>query len=676
MSAILLSIVVLLAAAGIAFVNQRSFGRLPRGERLERIRRSPNYRDGQFRNLHPTPQMTSDKGFAGSMWGILFGSKERREPASALPVLKPDLHRLERAEDALVWFGHSSYLLQLDGMRLLVDPVLTDKWPMSLFFSPFKGTDVFSPEDMPDIDCLIVTHDHWDHLDYRTVMQLKERIGRVVCPLGVGEHFEYWGFDSDRIVELDWNESCGLSDGFRIHCLPARHFSGRGLQRNRSLWASFLVESPSRRVYLAGDGGYDAHFAEIGRRFAPIDLAVVENGQYNADWRYIHLMPEKLPEAIRDLRPARVLTVHHSKFALDFKRLMSLLDFVLLPGTGYDDVDGILAAEVQVMNMAQVANVDFVTGEVSSPAIKANITPHGSFRASDGKAVGVEAIVPPQHVDARSYLFNVRIGERNFRCTTDKELTFEAGRRYTFTLTINRAAAGGEVALSPTIEDWTPGTASSEETVEVDPDLDAKVVRDIDGNEYAIVRIGTQQWTGANLRTTHYNDGTPITLLEDQEAWAQCENSEEAAYCLYDNDATNSELYGMLYNWHAANTGKLCPEGWHIPSVEEWKTLSDYLGSNAGAMLKSTSGWSDTWGESKPEYQGTDDYGFTALPGGARKWNQFETLGSKGTWWTTDAVPDYPLSASYARLDASDQILSTGSSWGKETGCSIRCLKD
>ena len=110
------------------------------------------------------------------------------------------------------------------------------------------------------------------------------------------------------------------------------------------------------------------------------------------------------------------------------------------------------------------------------------------------------------------------------------------------------------------------------------------------------MRIGTQQWTGANLRTTHYNDGTPITLLEDQEAWAQCENSEEAAYCLYDNDATNSELYGMLYNWHAANTGKLCPEGWHIPSVEEWKTLSDYLGSNAGAMLKSTSGWSDTSG--------------------------------------------------------------------------------
>ncbi len=316
MSAILLSIVVLLAAAGIAFVNQWSFGRLPRGERLERIRRSPNYRDGQFRNLHPTPQMTSDKGFAGSMWGILFGSKERREPASALPVLKPDLHRLERAEDALVWFGHSSYLLQLDGVRLLVDPVLTDKWPMSLFFSPFKGTDVFSPEDMPDVDCLIVTHDHWDHLDYRTVMQLKERIGRVVCPLGVGSISSIG--DSIPTGSSNWIGTraavCRTGSGSTA-CLRAI-FQGAGCSANRSLWASFLVESPSRRVYLAGDGGYDAHFAEIGRRFAPIDLAVVENGQYNADWRYIHLMPEKLPDAIRDLRPARVLTVHHSKFAL------------------------------------------------------------------------------------------------------------------------------------------------------------------------------------------------------------------------------------------------------------------------------------------------------------------------------------------------------------------------
>lgn len=316
MLVILLSIVVVLAVAVVAFVNQRSFGRLPRGERMERIRRSPNFRDGEFRNLRPTPQMTSDKGFAGSMWAFLFAEKERREPASPLPALKSDLHGLDRGEEVLVWFGHSSYLLQLDGKRFLIDPVFTDEWPMSLFFRPFKGTGVFTPEDMPQIDYLIITHDHWDHLDYRTVMRLKERIGRVICPLGVGEHFEYWGFDPGRLIEMDWNESAPLTAGYTVHCLPARHFSGRGLRRNRSLWASYLVETPSRRVYLAGDGGYDTHFAEIGRRFAPIDLAIVENGQYNTDWRYIHLMPEKLSEAIRDLHPQRVLTVHNSKYAL------------------------------------------------------------------------------------------------------------------------------------------------------------------------------------------------------------------------------------------------------------------------------------------------------------------------------------------------------------------------
>ena len=397
---------------------------------------------------------------------------------------------------------------------------------------------------------------------------------------------------------------------------------------------------------------------------------------------------------------------------LDFKRLMSLLDFVLLPGTGYDDVDGILAAEVQVMNMAQVANVDFVTGEVSSPAIKANITPHGSFRASDGKAVGVEAIVPPQHIDARSYLFNVRIGERNFRCTTDKELTFEAGRRYTFTLTINRAAAGGEVALSPTIEDWTPGTASSEETVEVDPDLDAKVVRDIDGNEYAIVRIGTQQWTGANLRTTHYNDGTPITLLEDQEAWAQCENSEEAAYCLYDNDATNSELYGMLYNWHAANTGKLCPEGWHIPSQAEWQQLAQYVldadmaavGSNgevdetaiAKALAMDYPDDELMWnlpsmieGDPQPTWPGIDKSKnnatkFSGIPIGFRSYSfnpadggvQWDHASYSAGWWSSTQGVMGEGYCAVVRMWSDNQRFATDSNFIGGVGLTVRCLQD
>ena len=129
-------------------------------------------------------------------------------------------------------------------------------------------------------------------------------------------HFEYWGYDKDRILEMDWKDSVSLSNGFRITCLPARHFSGRGLSPNNTLWAAFMLDTPTQRIFIAGDGGYDTHFAEIGKTFAPIDLAIMENGQYNNDWRYIHLLPEELQKAVKDISAKRTLTVHNSKFAL------------------------------------------------------------------------------------------------------------------------------------------------------------------------------------------------------------------------------------------------------------------------------------------------------------------------------------------------------------------------
>lgn len=169
---------------------------------------------------------------------------------------------------------------------------------------------------MPDIDYLVISHDHWDHLDYHTVKQLKGRIGKVVCPLGVGEHFEHWGFDKSRIIELDWKESATLSQQFIIHCLPSRHFSGRGLTPNQTLWASFLLETPDRKIFIGGDGGYGSHLKQIGEQFPDIDLAILENGQYNEDWKYIHTMPSLLEQTIKDLGVHRDLTVHHSKYAL------------------------------------------------------------------------------------------------------------------------------------------------------------------------------------------------------------------------------------------------------------------------------------------------------------------------------------------------------------------------
>lgn len=312
-----IAIIIVLAAVSVfLFINQPSFGRLPSGERLERVRKSPNYRNGEFRNLHETPLLVSNRGRLQGMWEFLFRKIDGLRPDTPVKAIKTDLHRLGRDEEVLIWFGHSSYFIQTGGKRILVDPVFYIASPVSFVNKPFKGTDIYKPEDMPDIDYLVITHDHWDHLDYHTVKKLKDRTAKVICPLGVGEHFEYWGFGKDRIVELDWNEDAVLDNGFFIHCLPARHFSGRGLTANQSLWASFLLEAPLQKIYIGGDGGYDTHYADIGKRFPDIDLAIMENGQYNEEWRFIHLMPQYMAQAARELKAKKILTVHHSKYAL------------------------------------------------------------------------------------------------------------------------------------------------------------------------------------------------------------------------------------------------------------------------------------------------------------------------------------------------------------------------
>lgn len=320
MIGIIVGVLLIAVIAGVCFLNSPRFGRSPRGERLERIKQSPNYKDGQFHNQHSTVLMSSNRGMVRNMIEFLFRKQEGLRPDKTLPMIKIDLKNLDRNEDVLVWFGHSSYFIQTNGKRILVDPVFCIAAPVSFVNKPFKGTDVYKPEDMPDIDYLVISHDHWDHLDYETVMILKDRIDKVICALGVGEHFEYWGFPKNRIVEMDWNEQTLMEDGFTFYCLPTRHFSGRSFVRNSTLWASYLVETPSLKIYLGGDGGYDTHFAEIGKRFRSIDLAILENGQYNEDWKYIHMMPTQMAQAARDLKAERVMTVHHSKYALSKHR--------------------------------------------------------------------------------------------------------------------------------------------------------------------------------------------------------------------------------------------------------------------------------------------------------------------------------------------------------------------
>lgn len=306
----------LLILSVVGFMNLPRFGRLPQGERLKRIEQSPNYRDGEFQNLTPTPQFASDKSRWRVMYDFLFEKRDRNRPNHAIPALKCDLKNLPIEKNLLVWFGHSSYYMQMDGKRLLVDPVFYDASPFSFFNKPFDGTDLYEAEDLPDIDYLIITHDHWDHLDHQVVTKLRGRIGKVICPLGVGEHFESWGYRADQLVELDWNEQSELDEQLEVYCLPSRHFSGRSLKSNQTLWASFLLKTATQTIYLSGDGGYDDRFKVISQKFPSIDYAIMENGQYNEDWRYIHLLPEDLVKAIKDINARRVLTGHHSKYAL------------------------------------------------------------------------------------------------------------------------------------------------------------------------------------------------------------------------------------------------------------------------------------------------------------------------------------------------------------------------
>ena len=315
MKTLLIILAVLLAVAVVAAVilNHPCFGRRMGKERKARIAASPNYRDGQFQNRIPTPQFTGNTNMMSAIREMRKG--ENRVPKEPVHAVKTDLKALPTDRDWLVWFGHSSYLFCLDGKRYLVDPLIKMKFPVTVMMRPFKGTDIYSPDDMPEIDVLIVTHEHWDHLDYATLRDLKDKVKHVVCPLGVAEYLEYWGYNPQNITEMDWYETvnCQLST---INCLPTRHFSNRLFKRNQTLWASFMVEAGGRKVYIGGDGGYDDRFKQIRERFGQVDLAMMENGQYNENWANIHLTPADLEKAILDLQAKQVFTVHHDKFSL------------------------------------------------------------------------------------------------------------------------------------------------------------------------------------------------------------------------------------------------------------------------------------------------------------------------------------------------------------------------
>jgi len=292
-------VVIVIVLAIIVFMNQKKFGKLPAGERLIQIKNSPNYKNNQFQNLEYTPALTEGVGYWEVMKEFFFTKKERVKPKEKIPSVKTDLLSLKPEQDVLVWFGHSSYFIQTDGKKFLVDPVLSGAAsPVSFTTRSFDGTDIYSVDELPAIDYLLLSHDHWDHLDYETIMGLKNKI------------------DIRMIMEKDWNEEFLLEKGFVVNTTPARHFSGRGFARNKSLWTSYVLQTPSKKIFIGGDSGYGTHFAEIGKQFAPFDLAILECGQYDKSWKYIHMMPPEVLQAAKDLQAKKIIPVHSVKFAL------------------------------------------------------------------------------------------------------------------------------------------------------------------------------------------------------------------------------------------------------------------------------------------------------------------------------------------------------------------------
>ncbi|WP_461049588.1 MBL fold metallo-hydrolase [Spirosoma arcticum] len=311
-------ILLTLAFLTYLFLQQGVFGANPATTRLAQITQSKNYRDGSFQNLSPT-EVTRPGVSPVKMMRDYVNKSPANVPSAPLPSVRTDLLALPDDKLTVVWFGHSSHLIKSKGVTVLVDPVFSgNASPVTFFGKSFPGSDVYSAADMPAIDLLILSHDHYDHLDYKTITQLIPKVKKFYTALGVGAHLERWGVPPDRIVEFDWWESQPVSDSIRLTATPARHFSGRSFARGKTLWASFVLNIHGYTLYLGGDSGYDTHFAEIGAKYGPFDLAILECGQYGDDWPLIHMFPEQVVTAAQDLRAKALLPVHWGKFALAY----------------------------------------------------------------------------------------------------------------------------------------------------------------------------------------------------------------------------------------------------------------------------------------------------------------------------------------------------------------------
>ncbi len=318
---ILFSLIALLTIAFLAFTNfYPTFGGNVSKEKQDQYQESAQFKDGLFHNVKPVPKALSFSETMTLAYTFFSTTVTNGRPKEDLKIDKLDSTTVAdyKGEARLVWFGHSSFLLQMDGLNLLIDPMFSKvaaPHPL-LGGSRFNQKFPLEIEKLPQIDAVIFSHDHYDHLDYETVNRIKDKTRHFFTPLGVGTHLEAWGISSAKITELDWWEDIQF-ETLTLVCTPAQHFSGRKLNNNQStLWSSWVIQSKNDNIYFSGDSGYAPHFAEIGTKYGPFDLALMECGQYDDMWPDVHMLPEETAQAGVDVQAKKIMPIHWAGFKL------------------------------------------------------------------------------------------------------------------------------------------------------------------------------------------------------------------------------------------------------------------------------------------------------------------------------------------------------------------------
>ncbi|UQX11388.1 MBL fold metallo-hydrolase [Candidatus Mycobacterium methanotrophicum] len=281
--------------------------------------RSPNFHDGVFVNLEPASQFSIDREEQRNVVWEVIGARAATRPPADIPLVTVHARAFDAGagQIAVSWFGHSTALLEIDGYRVLTDPVWSDRCSPSDVVGPGRmHPPPVSLDALPALDAIVVSHDHYDHLDIDTVVALaRSQRAPFVVPLGVGAHLRDWGIPDGRIIELDWNEHTRVEE-LNLICTPARHFSGRFLNRNCTLWGSWAIVGPEHRAYFGGDTGYTKSFAEIGAAHGPFDVTLLPIGAYSRSWPDIHMNPEEAVQAHVDVNGGLLVPIHWCTFRL------------------------------------------------------------------------------------------------------------------------------------------------------------------------------------------------------------------------------------------------------------------------------------------------------------------------------------------------------------------------